>query len=169
MLPQGRLRQPSAAFLAVAQRDFGEHTDEDGAIIFQQSRGHRLEAADCPPVGAVQRLDQGQEPGQPGDDPGAGNRVVTVMVESPPQLPAPWDVDPGPRGYVVRDANAQALSLLPRQRGRSPAGKGAQRTKRDGLPSASRGCQSCWGRRVATERSPFVKGVDRPLPRLHYR
>jgi hypothetical protein len=28
----------------------------------------------------VPRLAQGQEPGQPSDDPGAGSRVVTVMI-----------------------------------------------------------------------------------------
>jgi hypothetical protein len=48
---RGRLPERSAAFLAVAQRDFGEPTDEDGGIIFQHacphgSRGHRLEAAE---------------------------------------------------------------------------------------------------------------------------
>ena len=41
--------------------------------------GHRVEAAErALPVGPVAGLDQGQEPGQPGDDPGAGSRVVNV-------------------------------------------------------------------------------------------
>jgi hypothetical protein len=42
-------------------------------------REHRVEAAECAlPVGPVQGLDQGEEPGQPGDDPGARERMVTL-------------------------------------------------------------------------------------------
>jgi hypothetical protein len=32
------------------------------------------------------------------------------MAESPRRLPAPWRADPMPGGYVVRDANGQALA-----------------------------------------------------------
>jgi hypothetical protein len=34
------------------------------------------------------------------------------MAESPRRFPAPWHADPIPGGYVVRDANGQALAYL---------------------------------------------------------
>jgi hypothetical protein len=34
------------------------------------------------------------------------------MAESPRRFPAPWHADPMPGGYVVRDANGQALAYL---------------------------------------------------------
>jgi hypothetical protein len=34
------------------------------------------------------------------------------MPESPRRFPAPWHADPMPGGYVVRDANGQALAYL---------------------------------------------------------
>jgi hypothetical protein len=53
---------------------FNEHTDQDGATVFRLQagpRGHRLEAAlRALPIGPVARLAQGEEPGQPGHDPG---------------------------------------------------------------------------------------------------
>jgi hypothetical protein len=55
-----------------------------GATIFQQALqarpgGHRVEAAErAQQVRPVAGLDQGQEPGQPGDDPGTGSRVVNL-------------------------------------------------------------------------------------------
>jgi hypothetical protein len=43
-------------------------------------RGHRVEEAErALQVGPVSRLAQGEEPGQPGNDPGAGNGVVTTV------------------------------------------------------------------------------------------
>jgi bifunctional non-homologous end joining protein LigD len=62
---------------------FNEHTDEDGTVVFRHALqdgpgGHRLEAPDrAVPVRAVAGLDQGQEPGEPGDGAGAGGPVVT--------------------------------------------------------------------------------------------
>jgi hypothetical protein len=34
------------------------------------------------------------------------------MAESPRRFPAPWHAEPIPGGYVVRDANGQALAYL---------------------------------------------------------
>jgi hypothetical protein len=34
------------------------------------------------------------------------------MAEPPRRFPAPWHADPMPGGYVVRDANGQALAYL---------------------------------------------------------
>jgi hypothetical protein len=59
-----------------------DHTDDDGATIFRQAcvmglRGDRVKAADrALSVGPLAGLAQG-EPDSPGDDPGAGSRVVT--------------------------------------------------------------------------------------------
>ena len=59
-----------------------DHTDDDGALLFRPRvphgpRGHRVEAAErALPVGPVAGLAQGEEPGQPGDDPGARSGVV---------------------------------------------------------------------------------------------
>ena len=36
------------------------------------------------PVGAIAGLAQGEEPGQPGDDPGAGSGVVTLVTSALP-------------------------------------------------------------------------------------
>jgi hypothetical protein len=60
-----------------------DHTDDDGATIFRQAcvmglRGDRVKAADrALSVGPLAGLAQGEEPGQPGDDPGAGSGMVT--------------------------------------------------------------------------------------------
>jgi hypothetical protein len=34
------------------------------------------------------------------------------MTEPPRRFPAPWHADPMPGGYVVRDANGQALAFV---------------------------------------------------------
>jgi hypothetical protein len=34
------------------------------------------------------------------------------MPDSPRRFPAPWHADPMPGGYVVRDANKQALASI---------------------------------------------------------
>jgi hypothetical protein len=35
-----------------------------------------------------------------------------TMAESPRRFPSPWRADPMPGGYVVRDANGQALAFI---------------------------------------------------------
>jgi hypothetical protein len=63
-----------------------DHTDDDGATIFRQAcvmglRGDRVKAADrALSVGPLAGLAQGEEPGQPGDDPGAGSGVVRLRI-----------------------------------------------------------------------------------------
>ena len=60
-----------------------DHTDEDGATIFRHACRMGLEGivskrlTRALSVGPVAGLAQGEEPGQPGDDPGAGGGVVT--------------------------------------------------------------------------------------------
>jgi hypothetical protein len=89
---------------------YNEHTDEDGATVFRHAcklgfEGHRVEAAGgALPIRAVSGLDQGQEPGQPGD----AAASVGAMVNDR-RSPAPWRADKIAGGYVVRDANGQAL------------------------------------------------------------
>jgi hypothetical protein len=63
-----------------------DHTDEDGATIFRQACVMGLEgiveAADrALQVGPVAGLAQGEEPGQPGDDPRAGSGLVMPARE----------------------------------------------------------------------------------------
>ena len=48
-------------------------------------------------------MDQGQEPGEPGDDAGVG--AVT-----PRRFPAPWSVRELEQAFVVHDANGQAVA-----------------------------------------------------------
>jgi hypothetical protein len=38
--------------------------------------------------------------------------MSTAMTEPPRRFPSPWHADPMPGGYVVRDANGQALAYL---------------------------------------------------------
>jgi hypothetical protein len=49
------------------------------------------------------------------------------MTDSPRRFPAPWHADKMPGGYVVRDANGQALAylLLAGQRSGGAAGEDA--------------------------------------------
>jgi hypothetical protein len=65
-----------------------DHTDEDGTMLPASlqagPRGHRVEAAErALPVGPVAGLDQGEEPGQPGDDPGPRGGVVIGLLSMP--------------------------------------------------------------------------------------
>jgi hypothetical protein len=64
----------------------------------------RVEAAERTlQVRSITRLDQGQEPGQPGDDPGAGSRVVMKRRQTVTPLLAPRDVRPKWREQAVSD------------------------------------------------------------------
>jgi hypothetical protein len=38
--------------------------------------------------------------------------VIAPMAESPRRFPPPWQAEPIPGGYVVRDASGQALAYL---------------------------------------------------------
>jgi hypothetical protein len=38
--------------------------------------------------------------------------VVAAIAESPRRFPSPWHADPMPGGYVIRDANGEALAYL---------------------------------------------------------
>jgi hypothetical protein len=42
----------------------------------------------------------------------SGAGLDATMAESPRRFPSPWRADPMPGGYVVRDANGQALAYL---------------------------------------------------------
>jgi bifunctional non-homologous end joining protein LigD len=57
-----------------------DHTDLAGEVVFQQVCKMGLEGIEATvgtlPVGAIEGLDQGQEPGQPSDDAGAGGAAV---------------------------------------------------------------------------------------------
>jgi hypothetical protein len=38
--------------------------------------------------------------------------VSAAMADAPRRFPPPWHADPMPGGYVVRDANGQAITYL---------------------------------------------------------
>jgi CRP-like cAMP-binding protein len=73
------------------------------------------------------------------------------MAEPPRRFPAPWRADLIPGGYVVRDANGQALAYLYSRDNDAEArqAKVLTRTKRDESPSTSRGGRSCQGMRAS--------------------
>jgi hypothetical protein len=75
----------------------------------------------------------------------------SAMAESPRRFPAPWRADKVPGGYVVRDANGQALAYVYSRdkRGRSAASKGAH--KRRGATDPHQHCPACWGRQSAID------------------
>jgi hypothetical protein len=66
------------------------------------------------------------------------------------RFPAPWRAEPIPGGYIVRDANGQALAYLHSRDNPSEALQAKMLTPegaRDATRSTSRGCLSCLGRR----------------------
>jgi hypothetical protein len=94
-LPLGERKAKLAKLLAGAAAGivFNEHTSENGAT------GHRIQAAERTlSIRAVTRLDQGQEPGQPRDDPSARGAVAI----GPPLPQHYWNKEPrlqGPRRW----------------------------------------------------------------------
>jgi hypothetical protein len=66
------------------------------------------------------------------------------MPEPSRRFPPPWHADPMPGGYVVRDANGQAITYLYSRDNEAEARQAKVLTK-DEAPSISRGCQSCSG------------------------
>jgi hypothetical protein len=75
------------------------------------------------------------------------------MADGSRRFPPPWHADPMPGGYVVRDANGQALAYLYSRDNEAEARQArcSRKTRRDGSPSTSRGCRSFSGRPIATE------------------
>jgi hypothetical protein len=67
------------------------------------------------------------------------------------RFPPPWRAEPIPGGYVVRDANGQALAYLYSRDNPTEAlqAKMLTKTRRAGSPSMSRGCRSCRVKRSA--------------------
>jgi hypothetical protein len=45
------------------------------------------------------------------------------MAEQPRRFPQPWHADPMPGGYVIRDANGQALAYLYSRDNEAEAGR----------------------------------------------
>jgi hypothetical protein len=62
------------------------------------------------------------------------------MAEGSRRFPAPWH-DPMPGGYVVRDANGQALAYL-YSRDNATEARMLTKTRRGGSPSTPRCCRS---------------------------
>jgi hypothetical protein len=69
------------------------------------------------------------------------------------RFPPPWHADTMPGGYVVRDANGQALAYLYSRESDAEARQAKVLTKdeRDASPSTSQGCPSCCIGRTTTE------------------
>jgi hypothetical protein len=61
------------------------------------------------------------------------------------RFPAPWRADNVPGGYVIRDANRQALTYVYSRDNEAEARQArySRRTRRDGLLSTSHGCRRC--------------------------
>jgi hypothetical protein len=53
------------------------------------------------------------------------------MAEPSRRFPTPWHADPMPGGYLVRDANGQALAYLARQRGNEDEARQAKVLTKD--------------------------------------
>jgi hypothetical protein len=54
----------------------------------------------------------GSRPKAPANDAGAFFLRRAAMAEPPRRFPSPWRADTMPGGYVVRDANGQALAYI---------------------------------------------------------
>jgi hypothetical protein len=67
------------------------------------------------------------------------------MKDEPRRFPAPWDADKIPGGYVIRDANKQALAYVyARATSADPRRpRCLPRTRHGALLSTSRGYQTC--------------------------
>jgi hypothetical protein len=75
---------------------------------------------------------------------------MTEDVTPRRRIPSPWHADPMPGGYVVRDANGQALAYLYSRENEDEARQAKVLTKktwRDGSSSMLRGFRSCSARR----------------------
>jgi hypothetical protein len=78
------------------------------------------------------------------------------MAEPPRRFPAPWRVDRVPGGYIVRDANGQALAYVYSRDNEAEARQAKVLTRLGGSPPTSRGCRSYWARRIATEPAGLI-------------
>jgi hypothetical protein len=79
-----------------------------------------------------------------------GRGIAPAMAEALRRFPAPWRADKIPGGYVVRDANGQALAYL-YSRDHDAHARQANGTRRAGSRSTSLGRRSCLGKRSATD------------------
>jgi hypothetical protein len=121
---------------------FNEHTDEDGATVFRHACKLGFEGIVSKRLSAPYRSGPSRDwikvknPDSPRDATPPGRCLVALgsnfidsvaMANQPPRrFPPPWRVDKIPAGYVVqRQRPGSRLRLLARQRGRSPAGEGA--------------------------------------------
>jgi hypothetical protein len=68
------------------------------------------------------------------------------------RFPPPWRADKIPGGYVVRDANGQALVYIYSRESEAEAMQAkVLTTRRAGSPSMSPGCPSCRASGTATD------------------
>jgi hypothetical protein len=75
------------------------------------------------------------------------------MADPPRRFPAPSRADKIPGGYVVRGANGQALAYFyPATTMKPRRPRCSRRMRRNGSPSTSRVCRSCWVRPNASNR-----------------
>jgi hypothetical protein len=79
------------------------------------------------------------------------------------RFPAPWHADPMPGGYVVRDANGQALAYVYSRDNEDEARQAKVLTKDEPrrIGPQHSGCRSYLGMRIATKVSPTQKGRPR--------
>jgi hypothetical protein len=76
------------------------------------------------------------------------------MAEPSRRFPSPWHADPMPDGYVVRDANGQALAYL-RSRDNEAEARQANVLTKDEARRIAIG-RSCSGRPIADLRPPHL-------------
>jgi hypothetical protein len=96
---------------------------------------------------------------------GGGHTTARRPLDDIPPFPGTMACRPDPGGYVVRDANGQALAYLYSRDNEDEAGRRrhSRKTRRDGRPSTSPGFRSYSGRRIATRNEARNIGTRPPL------
>jgi hypothetical protein len=78
--------------------------------------------------------------------------MIGAMSDPPRLFPTPWHADLTPGGFVVRDANGQALAHFYSRDSEAEARQAKVLTVDEArrIAVTSHGCRSCWGRPSAT-------------------
>jgi hypothetical protein len=82
------------------------------------------------------------------------------MTEPLRRFPAPWHADKLLGGYVIRDADGQALAYVYSRDNEAEARQAKVLTADDGSPPTSCGSRSCSGRPSPTERAWCERAVE---------
>jgi hypothetical protein len=91
------------------------------------------------------------------------------MAEPPRRFPSPWHADPMPGGYVVRDANGQALAYLYSRDNEDEARQGKVLTKDEARRIAINIARLPELLAKAKRESPLDAAIKPPLVRVTLR